>query len=865
VTIERLNVNTDRVWHRLADGALVAGLLAASLFLYIQTLAPTVAALYDDSLEFPLVAQRLAIAHPTGYPLYSLLAALFARGPWANVAWGVNLLSAVAAATTVALVYLVIRELGAHRLGAVLGAVALAVSPVFWSQAVVAEVYTLNSAFVAALLWLALRWARHPLQPVVPFARLLVMPPHPGRLFLPGEGLRQRVPVAARRAGGRVRKMYRRAFPAVPPKARLQPHPLLYALAAVWGLALTHHRTVILLAPAVLIFLLLVEPRVLRRAALLGPEWPAGPRWLRVVSRPITFLLLALLAPLLLYLYLPLRGHVGSLDGSYQNTLSGFWRWVTASSYSAFFADNPLARELDAAFYARLFWEQFGPIGLALGVVGAVALLLRRRRALALTGVGLVSFVAFAIFYRVPDVEVFFLPAFLLVAVWLGVGLDYAAYLLRRRGPSAALRRFQAICLLLVVVAAVAQPLAIAAPNYPELDLSRRWIVHDWGTYVLDEPMPAGSTVVGLLGEATLLRYLQETTGRRPGLETVAADPEIERRSAVDAAIAAGRAVYVTRPVPGLADRYSLDAVTGVIRVLGEPETLARVAAPGDDVLELPRTVEVEPVPGLALLGYGVRQHGDHWQKWARLRLWWRAPEQAVEPFKISARLLDGTGTLVAMTDAEPVSGLYPVTAWRPGEVVADAYEIPLPAGVVPGTYVPLIVVYDPASGAEWGRVRLDPVSLAGNSARPPRRALEAQMSRTVYARFRDVELLGFTPPAAEVVYRPGSELPLVLLWRAGGGADGPWALEVLLEGGGRSLNVAAAPVGGSFPVDAWQPDQVVRQWLTLSLPADVPAGDYVLRLRVLRGGRPVPWSRGWLPGGSDLDLGEALIGTEAP
>jgi hypothetical protein len=236
-----------------------------------------------------------------------------------------------------------------------------------------------------------------------------------------------------------------------------------------------------------------------------------------------------------------------------------------------------------------------------------------------------------------------------------------------------------------------------------------------------------------------------------------------------------------------------------------------------------------------------------------------------LEPFKISARLLDGTGTLVAMTDAEPVSGLYPVPAWRPGEVVADAYEIPLPAGLAPGTYVPLIVVYDPDSGTEWGRARLDPVTLAGNSARPPRRALEGEISRTVYARFRDIELLGLTPPAAEAVYRPSSELPLVLLWQAGDGAGGSWTLEVRLEGGGRSLIVARAPVGGSYPVEAWQPDQVLRQWLTLSLPADVPAGDYALRLRVLRDGRPVPWSRSWLPAGSDLDLGEVRVDVEAP
>jgi hypothetical protein len=124
----------DRVWNRVADALVAAGTMVAAFALYLPTLAPTVATLYDDSLEFPLVAHRLAITHPTGYPLYTLLAALFARGPWVNPAWGVNLLSAAAAAATVALVYLVARALEARRLAALLGAVALAASPVFWSQ-----------------------------------------------------------------------------------------------------------------------------------------------------------------------------------------------------------------------------------------------------------------------------------------------------------------------------------------------------------------------------------------------------------------------------------------------------------------------------------------------------------------------------------------------------------------------------------------------------------------------------------------------------------------------------------------------------------------------------------------------------------
>ena len=82
-----------------------------ALGLYVLTLAPTVATIFDDSLEFQLVTYLLGIAHPTGYPLYTLLGWLFTRLPVGDVAFRVNLMSAVFGALTIAFVYLVGLEL----------------------------------------------------------------------------------------------------------------------------------------------------------------------------------------------------------------------------------------------------------------------------------------------------------------------------------------------------------------------------------------------------------------------------------------------------------------------------------------------------------------------------------------------------------------------------------------------------------------------------------------------------------------------------------------------------------------------------------------------------------------------------------
>ncbi len=122
-----------------------------------------------DSAEFVGVAATLGVAHPTGYPLYSLLGRLSVMilSPISDPAIRVNILSALGGGATLALLTMVAwRLIGLLRMGplpktarslaalvpsAVLGTIAL-----FMEQAVVAEVYTIHTMLVALLLLLSL-------------------------------------------------------------------------------------------------------------------------------------------------------------------------------------------------------------------------------------------------------------------------------------------------------------------------------------------------------------------------------------------------------------------------------------------------------------------------------------------------------------------------------------------------------------------------------------------------------------------------------------------------------------------------------------------------------------------------------------
>ena len=133
-----------------------AAAVGVALFALYAITSPRSVALEDDGL-FVLSSYFLGIEHPPGYPLFTLIGHLFSRLPFGEVAYRVHLASALFGGLTGALAWLCVRRLVAGRLPAYLAALALGLSPVFWSQAIIAEVYTLNTFFFLLLVYLGFR------------------------------------------------------------------------------------------------------------------------------------------------------------------------------------------------------------------------------------------------------------------------------------------------------------------------------------------------------------------------------------------------------------------------------------------------------------------------------------------------------------------------------------------------------------------------------------------------------------------------------------------------------------------------------------------------------------------------------------
>lgn len=365
------------------DTLLAAGAGLLSLTLYVHTLVPGL--LPGDSGEFQTMAILLGHTHPTGYPVFLALAKLLTLLPIGEIAWRVNLFSAVTAALTVAGVYAAGRLLTGHRAVAVASALALAVSPTFWSQAVLAEVYTPGAAFLIWILVTLLWW-----------------------------------------------------------DATNRPYAL-FTAGLLGGLSLGVHISVALLVPSVLVFVAVTL--VARRADVSIRKSLASALGGGLAGLALMFLIFLLLdwnSPTASYFQSvvePSRSAWGlsaeQIDDPFDRLLFG---WSARQFRSFMFAD-PIAvmPVLAGRYWENLPSELAWPL-IVLAGAGAVGLLVHRPRVAVLLLVALTTQWLCTFNYDIWDLYVFFIPSYVLLAVLaaagLGVVVDIVVRLTWRWGDS---------------------------------------------------------------------------------------------------------------------------------------------------------------------------------------------------------------------------------------------------------------------------------------------------------------------------------------------------------------------------------------------------------------------------------------------
>jgi hypothetical protein len=527
---------------------LAASLLVALIAFTAAWLAMLPGVAFWDTGELQAVGPLMGTAHPTGFPTYVLLGwlASVVLQPFGEPAFRMNLLSglclAVAAGFTVDLVRLLT---GRIVLGVAAG-LAMALTPIAWAIATHAEAHTLHLALVAILLWLLVSWEAR-VRPTTAEVSL-----DPAGDHRPDERVQDRRADRGDR-GDR----------------------FLVAATVVFGLAIGNHSLTLLLAIPVGLYVLAVDPGILRRG--------------RLILTCVAVLVATVVA---VYLELPLRAGPfrAALVYGTPDTWDGFRYIVLAEQFQGSLSD-PFA-ELPRKFGELLTRAvaQFGILA-PLIPVGFVVTALRRPRYALLTGSAVAITCFFSASYVNADISRYYVGPALMAWTWLailgaavidllmaiggsgeaaGEGKRVADGDQRSRGDRAARRTRGAILAILVAVALVVPTLVEAPARYAAVDASRQTSAAAWTNRVLDE-VELDAVIVSWWSYSTPLWYAHLVEGRRPDITIIDDRTRLDQNiggltDAIDRYLGT-RPVYVIRldrrEVALLAERYDLEFIDG--------------------------------------------------------------------------------------------------------------------------------------------------------------------------------------------------------------------------------------------------------------------------------------------------------------
>jgi lipoteichoic acid synthase len=101
----------------------------------------------------------------------------------------------------------------------------------------------------------------------------------------------------------------------------------------------------------------------------------------------------------------------------------------------------------------------------------------------------------------------------------------------------------------------------------------------------------------------------------------------------------------------------------------------------------------------IRLLGYTLHTEkikaGDNLQ----LTLYWQALAEMSTSYHVFTHLIDENDRLLGQKDGLPMSGTYPTTKWRAGEIIVDGYELLVPPDTLPGRYLIETGLYELSTG----------------------------------------------------------------------------------------------------------------------------------------------------------------------
>ncbi len=457
----------DRVAYLPGTVLWAAGMVAVVAFaIYLRTLMPSTG--FWDTGEAQTVPPTLSIFHPTGFPTYALLGWLWSQLPIGEVAFRMNLLSAVMVALAAGLTTLITAHLVAERSrwlvagAAGVGGLTFAFASEPWENALRADVHAVHIGLAAIVVWLVVTWR------------------------------------AAEMAGS--------------PRAGRW----LAAAALAFGISLGNHPLTGLMAFAIGPWLFIVDPGIWRR-------------W-RLVLACAGLLLLGLLTYLYIPIRANIPPEP-PLFYAHPRDWEGFRYLVFAEQFHGLFDQfvNPLdslAAKWDKA-ESVLAAQLVGPGWLVAGI-GAAALAVRRFGVFAFLALLVIANVFYAMNFEDGDIDRYYLLTTLVAGVLVGVavaavagaGARAIAEATRRTLDPAGRRAAARIAGGAVLALAALLPATALVTRYEVRDQSGNREADRWVASV-HRALPEGSVIVSWWSYSTPLWYHRWVLGERPDITII--------------------------------------------------------------------------------------------------------------------------------------------------------------------------------------------------------------------------------------------------------------------------------------------------------------------------------------------------------
>jgi len=810
---------------RRIDSIINLTCVLGGLYLYINTLAPTV--LEGDAALFQFTPYVLGVTYPTGFPLYLLLGKLWVTLiPFGEIAWRMNLFSAVCGALALPFIYSAVWRLLAEnekqpyqqttkssgipaifvnhtlhaflwpRLAALTTVLTFSTLPTYWRWATSAKTYTLNILLLSIILYLLA-------------------------------------------------------------KSKLQPSNYnIFLISLLLGLSISVHNTMIFLIPGVALFIFLQ----LRQ---------------QITLKQVVISCLLLLISLSFYLYIPLRAEwliaqygreaaiqSGLLADFYNSGITGLQTYFSAKEFmQGVTADwGEVPGRFYPVYVTNLLHDEVGWLGITVGLIGSLLMLLNHPRLFASLLLIYAIPIPFVLAYGRGQQSAFLLPSFLMFCIFIGHSLQGGAFV--NKWISVWMPRqskFGASLIPPILSLATYLLFLFLIPFYlmPRVQYGFNWLENKWTDDIraewedaMNHPLEPSAGLLAEWADLTPFWYLQHAEKHRSDLRGIYPPTEettLNYLQSAGALYIAGL-VDVNRPerqwMIGLDERYQLIPWGRLVRIA------PLEADPVSLLPHLTTPIEATFANQLHLFAAEFPPQAIGGQSYP-INLIWQTLAELPPETTVSIRLTQGD-SIVAQLDDTLLSGWFPKPQLPAQQYLLSHMPIPIPLGTLPGQYRLQMVVYAHHS-QPWpmtdGSVVLDlgPVDLLS-----PPQPISTLASQDFNG---EIELTNYTYSVSRV--GQGKGFAVTMLWQARHQPTDNYKLRVALvsQTGELLRSLEHFP---PLPTAQWQAGQMVRDLVNLVLPASAPIGDEAIYVQLswLRPDGSRLNARQWgLPLGDTLDL----------